>query len=171
MKKITLLLLAIFLIQSCNNKEEYEKKLAEDHQHLEDSLNERIQKHNDKIAVLNKKNKRKDLSGNHAFTMATDGISTLQGTVNFKNINADEYEISGSAKSGKNIITINGTGKLKTPENIYFEGEITQNIAENGAKYTRKGKQIFHQEKNRTSWTLKDKVNSEGFVDYIDIHF
>ena len=171
MRKIPILISAIFILFSCNNKEAYEKKMVEDQKHLEDSINARIQKQNDRIAIKNKTNKLKDLEGDHVFTMATDGISTLKGSANFKKINADEYEISGSARSGKNSITINGIGKLKMSQNIYFEGEIIQNITENGGKFTRNGKQIFHTEGNNTSWTLKDKVNKEGFVDHIDIHF
>jgi hypothetical protein len=171
MKKTILLIVGFTLMISCNNKEEYERKIAAEKTREIDSINAARTKINEKIKLKNDKNLYKDLSGNHTFTMSSDGISTLKGVANFKNMGRDEYEISGSATSGKNTISIKGIGELITEPYLNFDGEITQNIAENGKPYTRKGKKTFQAKGNAQYWRLQDMVNGEGFVDYIDIHF
>ncbi|MFC6269190.1 hypothetical protein [Frigoriflavimonas asaccharolytica] len=171
MKKITYTLFVFLFVISCNKKEENQKKIAEQKKHEVDSTNAAITKHNDSILILNKKNKHQDLSGNHRFTMDTDGVSKLTGTTKFVNTGRDEYTISGEATSGKNSIKIEGTGKLISDEFLNFEGEIVQNIAGNGGKYVRKGKKTFQAKGNAQYWRLQDMVNGDGFVDYIDIHF
>lgn len=171
MKNLILLITILTLIISCNNKDEYEKNLATEKAEQVDSINAARKKINDSILILNEKNNYKDLTGNHIFTMASEGISTLSGSVNFTKIDADEYQISGSAKSGKNTIEIAGVGKLITEEFLNFEGEISQNIKQNGGKYTRKGKKTFQAKGKDKFWRLQNMVNNNGFVDYIDIHF
>lgn len=171
MKNIILLLSTFLFLVSCNNKEENEKKLALEETQKVDSTNAAITKYNDSIQILNKKNRHKDLSGLHVFTMTTDGTPRLKGTANFKNVGRDEYSISGDAKFGKNSIKIEGIGNLVSEEFLNFEGNIVQNIPGNGGKYERKGKKTFQAKGDAKYWRLQDMVNGEGFVDHIDIHF
>ena len=174
MKNILTLIFALFMLFSCNNKEEYERKIAEElaiKTAKNDSINAARTKYNDSILADRRQNKFKDFSGQHSFTMATDGISTLKGTVKFQEIDTDQYQVSGSAKSGKNSITINGTAKFLGNEYISFRGEILQDIKENGSIYARNGKAVFIAQGNNKFWRMQKKINNQGFVDYIDIHF
>lgn len=171
MKNLIKIILVAFFVFSCNNKEEYEKKIATEKQQKIDSINMFRKKHNDKVLAERGENKHANLEGKHAFTMSSDGVSTLRGFVNFTKISGDEYKISGNASSGKNTITIEGTGKVLNAEFLNFSGDITQNIAVNGGIYKRKGEKTFQAKRKNKFWRLQDMVNGAGFVDYIDIHF
>ena len=174
MKNIIIIIFALFIAHSCNNKKEYDRKIAAESALKNakiDSTNEVIKKYNDSILASLRKNKYNNFGGQHAFTMSSDGISTLKGTAKFTEIGADEYEVSGAAKSGKNTITINGTAKFLGNDYLNFRGEIVQDIKENGAIYRRDGKRVFIAIGNTSYWRMQDKINKQGFVDYIDIHF
>lgn len=171
MKNLITIILTTFIVFSCNNKEEYEKKIATEKQQKIDSINMFRKRHNDKILAKRGENRHTNLEGKHAFTMSSDGISTLKGSVNFTKISGDEYKISGNASSGKNTISIEGTGKLLNSEFLNFSGDITQNIPVNGGIYKRKGEKTFQAKGKNKFWRLQDMVNGAGFVDYIDIHF
>ena len=174
MINIIILIFAIFIAVSCNNKEEYERKVAAElaaKTAKNDSINAVRTKYNDSIRAHRKENKYNDFSGSHSFTMFSDGISTLKGKAYFKRVDTDKYEVSGSAKSGNNTITINGTAKFLDNEYISFRGEIVQDIKENGEVFHRNGKIIFICQGENKYWRMQDKINKQGFLDYIDIHF
>ena len=109
------------------------------------------------------------MSGKHKFTH--NSISN-NGSVDFKNIGRDLYEISGSAKSGKNYVKIEGELKMVSEEYLNFTGKITQSISENdnGKVDVRTKKTSFAKKGNGKYWRLQNRLNSSGFVDYIDIY-
>jgi len=100
---------------------------------------------------------------------STKIIDSLIGTTKFEKTGRDEYSVSGKAGSGKNTLTIEGKISRISEKHLNFEGKITQNIQ--GEKYTRTKKTTFLDEGKGKFWRLQDKVNSSGFVDYIDIYF
>lgn len=171
MKNIILLIFSFFIMFSCNNKEEYERKIAAEKRREIDSINKNRMAYNEKVLEKRAQGKYDNFEGIHRFTMSSDGISTLSGNVNFTKITGDEYEVSGSAKSGNNMITINGTAKFLGNDYISFQGEILQDIKENGDIYHRKGESVFIAQGKNKFWQMQDKVNKQGFVDYINIHF
>lgn len=174
MKNSIVIIFTLFIAFSCNNKEEYNRKVATELAEKtakNDSINAVRTKYNDSILAGRKVNKYNDFSGQHPFTMFSDGISTLKGTANFKAIDTDQYEVSGSAKDGKNTISINGTAKFLGSEYISFRGEIVQDIKENGDVFRRNGKIVFISQGKNKYWRMQDKINNQGFLDYIDIHF
>lgn len=132
-----------------------------------DSINASIKKHNDSIQILNDKNRFGDLSGTHALKYSTDEGATLNGGINFNKIGRDQYEVSGNAKSNSNTLNINGTIKRVSDKHLNFEGKISQKI--DGSSYIRTKKTTFLDEGKGNFWRLQDKVNGDGFVDYIDI--
>ncbi len=133
-----------------------------------DSINAARTRYNDSIRVLNETNRFGDLTGKHTFKYTSDdsGI-TMNGTVTLAKSGRDEYTSSGSAKSGKNSVEINGTIKRVSEKHLNFDGTIKQNV--NGTPYTRNKKTTFLDEGKGSFWRLQDKVNGNGFVEYIDI--
>ena len=168
MKKI-FLLLALSMLISCNKDGQNSKKIVIDSARIIDSINMVRTKHNDSIKILTSKNILRDLSGKHKFTH--NSISN-NGSVDFKNIGRDLYEISGSAKSGKNYVKIEGELKMVSEEYLNFTGKITQSISENdnGKVDVRTKKTSFAKKGNDKYWRLQNRLNSSGFVDYIDIY-
>lgn len=167
MKKLLLIPL-VFAIISCNkNGENNSKKI--DSAKIIDSMNAVIMKHNDSIRALNNKNHFDDLSGSHQLTFSADDGTTLTGTVNFTKIMSDGYEVKGSAKSGNNSLIINGKADRVTKKHINFYGEIKQSI--NGKTESKSKNNTFRDEGKGNFFRLQQKINSEGFVDYIDIHY
>lgn len=168
MKKIILLISGIILF-SCSKND----KPRETTQSLEakkiDSINEFRRKYNDSMAIKNAKNHFRDLSGKHQFSHSSFSNS---GSVDFKNIGRDLYEVSGNIKSGKDYAKIEGEIKMVSEEFLNFEGKITQSIQENdGGKIdVRTKKTSFHKKGNQQFWRLQNRINSSGFTDNIDIH-
>lgn len=170
MKNIIGILFASVLVFSCT-KNPSEKANSKSNEDLAtDSINAARTKINDSIKILNDKNRFKDFSGNHRFS---HNLIKKQGSVSFKKIGRDEYDISGEAKSGKDHIKIAGTGIIVSEKHLNFTGTITQSIAENdnGKPYTRKGTKTFLSKDGGKTWRLQDMVNGSGFIDYIDITF
>lgn len=166
MKKIFIIVSIATIAFSCTKKE---SQKAEIHQNV-DSINAARTKINESINVLNNKNRFKDFSGNHQFT---HNLIKNSGSVDFKKIGRDEYEISGKAKSGKDFLEIKGTAKIGSEKYFSFTGNISQSISDNdnGKIYTRKGTKTFSSKDGGKTYRLQDMVNGSGFVDYIDIHF
>lgn len=147
-------------ITSCNknsNSKNIESKT--------DSLNKIIEKKNDSIKKLNNKNIYTDWSGNHKLTHNSISKS---GEVNFEKIGRDEYKVSGKISSGNNNLKISGNMKQVSENYMNLEGEIVQNIKKDGPEFMRKDKNTF--KKQGKFWRLQNKINGEGFVDYIDIY-
>lgn len=161
MKK--LILLSILSMVACNKKAEYQKAKAA----KTDSINAAIDQHNDSIKILNETNRFADLSGSHKLSFEGDG-GKFSGTVAFTKTGKDLYDVSGKASSGKNSLKIDGKIKKVSEKHLNFDGEISQNI--NGTAYTRKKTTTFSDEGKGNFYRLQDKVNSDGFVDYIDIY-
>ncbi len=134
-----------------------------------DSVNAAITQHNDSIKVLNEQNQFADLSGSHKLNFSNDDGVSLNGKTELKKKGRDEYDISGEAKNGNNMLKISGTIKRVSEKHLNFEGEISQKIS--GKTYKRTKPSTFYDEGKGKFWRLQDKVNSEGFVDYIDIAF
>ncbi len=166
MKKILLPLLALALF-SCKKNSETADSQLNDTLAVIDSINAARTKINDSIRVLNVQNRFEDLSGNHKLTLSSDN-SKLSGTVTMKNSGRDYYDVEGSAASGANTLKINGKIKRVSEKHLNFEGKISQKI--NGSSYERTKKTTFLDEGKGSFWRLQDKVNGDGFVDYIDIH-
>lgn len=134
-----------------------------------DSINAAITKYNDSIKILNNQNQFADLSGSHKLSFSNDEGVSLNGKVEMKKKGRDHYDISGDAKNGNNTLKINGTIKRVSEKHLNFEGEISQTIS--GKVYKRNKPSTFYDEGKGKFWRLQDKVNSDGFVDYIDIAF
>jgi hypothetical protein len=99
-------------------------------------------------------------------TITDDGVS-LTGTVNFTKIMSDGYEVKGNAKSGKNILIIDGKADRVSPKHINFYGKITQTI--NDRTESKSNSNTFRDEGKGDFFRLQQKINAQGFVDYIDI--
>jgi hypothetical protein len=155
---------------SCSKKEAQPSPTQIDSTKIIDSINAARTKINDSIKAKNNTNRFKDFSGNHKFT---HNLIKNSGSVNFKKMGRDDYDVSGSIKSGKDDVTIEGTAIVVTAKHMNFTGKITQSISENdnGKPYTRKGTKTFMSKDGGKTWRLQDMVNGSGFVDYIDIHF
>lgn len=168
MKKLIPLILFATLI-SCKKTTVSENRELKDTLSKIDSINSARTQYNDSIKALNDKNRFGDLSGTHALKYSSDGGATLNGGINFNKTGRDLYEVSGNARSGNNILDINGTIKRVSEKHLNFEGKISQKI--NGSTYNRTKKTTFLDEGKGKFWRLQDKVNGEGFVDYIDIQY
>ena len=168
MKKNILILCSILLL-SCSKKEGEFTNTKSDSSKIIDSLNAVRSQINDSIKLKNEQNRFADLSGNHQLKFSSDAISSFTGSAKFEKIGRDEYSVSGKAASGKNTLTIEGKISPVSDKHLNFEGKINQNIQ--GEKYTRTKKTTFFDEGKGKFWRLQDKVNSSGFVDYIDIYF
>lgn len=168
MKKIILLISGILII-SCSKKENQHAAAQTAEEKRIDSINEYRQKRNDSITIKNAKNQFRDLSGDHTFTHSS--ISN-KGSVNFKNIGRDLYEVSGNVKSGKNYAKIEGEIKMVSEEFLNFTGKITQSLQENdnGKIDVRTKKTSFAKKGNQKYWRLQNRVNNAGFTDNIDIY-
>lgn len=155
------------LFVSCSKKETQSTSNQVDSIKIVDSINAARTKINDSIK---NKNSFEDFSGTHKFT---HNLIKISGSVNFKKMGRDDYDVSGSVKSGKDFVTIQGTAVVVSSKHMNFTGEIKQSISENdnGKSYTRKGTKTFLSKDGGKTWRLQDMVNGSGFVDYIDIHF
>ena len=167
MKKFILLSSAIFLF-SCSKKESGFSQTISDSTKIIESLNLERTKINDSIRLKNKRNIFADLSGTHSLKFSSDE-GTINGKINFEKTGRDLYKVSGSGKSGQNIINIEGTINRVSGRHLNFEGKIIQNI--NGTTFTRTKKTTFLDEGKGNYWRLQDKINGSGFVEYIDIYF
>ena len=167
MKKFILLSSAIFLF-SCSKKESGFSQTISDSTKIIESLNLERTKINDSIRLKNNRNIFADLSGTHSLKFSSDE-GTINGKINFEKTGRDLYKVSGSGKSGQNIINIEGTINRVSGRHLNFEGKIIQNI--NGKTYTRTKKTTFLDEGKGNFWRLQDKINGSGFVEYIDIYF
>lgn len=167
MKKLLFIPL-IFAIITCNKTGENNSKKI-DSTKIIDSMNVIIKKHNDSIKALNSKNYFDDLSGSHQLTFTNDEGYTFSGKVNFTKIMSDGYEVKGNAKSGNNFLIIDGKADRVSKKHINFYGNISQKI--NGVSHTKKKSNTFTNEGKGNFYRLQEKINSEGFIDYIDIHF
>ena len=167
MKKLFFIPL-ILIAFSCNKTGENNAKDV-DSTKIIDSINAVRMKYNDSIRALNNKNNFGDLSGKHKLTFVSDDGVSLTGTVNFTKIMSDGYEVKGQAKSGKNSLIIDGKADRVTKKHINFYGEIKQTI--NGKTESKNKSNTFRDEGKGKFFRLQQKVNSEGFVDYIDIHY
>ena len=168
MKQI-ILTFSLLLFGSCSKRQTDNAELISIESKKIDSINAERQKINDRIFLKNQQNIFKDLSGKHQLKFSSDEISPFSGTVNFEKTGRDLYHLSGTIKSGKNTLTIDGEIKKVSEKHLNFEGEIIQNIK--GVIFKRTKKTTFFDEGKGTFWRLQNKVNGSGFVDYIDIHF
>ena len=167
MKKFILLSSAIFLF-SCSKKESGFSQTISDSTKIIESLNLERTKINERIRLKNNRNIFADLSGTHSLKFSSDE-GTINGKINFEKTGRDLYKVSGSGKSGQNIINIEGTINRVSGRHLNFEGKIIQNI--NGKIFTRTKKTTFLDEGKGSYWRLQDKINGSGFVEYIDIYF
>ena len=167
MKKFILLSSAIFLF-SCSKKESGFSQTKSDSTKIIESINVVRMKINDSIRLKNNQNIFADLSGTHSLKFSSDE-GTINGKINFEKTGRDLYKVSGSGKSGQNIINIEGTINRVSGRHLNFEGKIIQNI--NGTTFTRTKKTTFLDEGKGSYWRLQDKINGSGFVEYIDIYF
>ena len=167
MKKFILLSSAIFLF-SCSKKESGFSQTISDSTKIIESLNLERAKINERIRLKNNRNIFADLSGTHSLKFSSDE-GTINGKINFEKTGRDLYKVSGSGKSGQNIINIEGTINRVSGRHLNFEGKIIQNI--NGTTFTRTKKTTFLDEGKGNYWRLQDKINGSGFVEYIDIYF
>ena len=166
MRKILFPLLILALYSCKKNVNNPEKELADTLAKI-DSINAARIKHNDSIKILNNKNRFADLSGNHKLTFNGDGAK-MNGIISMKKVGQDEYEVTSNIKSGSNFLKIEGIIKKISEKHLNFEGKISQKIA--GSTYSRNKKTTFFDEGKGNFWRLQDKINGDGFVDYIDIY-
>lgn len=167
MKKYYIIGCAVVAI-SCSKKGETALTTKSDSTKIIESINIARTKINDSIQLKNQQNHFRDLSGSHKLTHSGIG----GGTVNFKNIGRDLYEVSGTVKSGKNYAKIEGEIKMVNEEFLNFNGKITQSIQENdnGKLDVRTKKTSFAKKGNQKYWRLQNMQNNAGFIDYIDIY-
>ncbi|ANF51108.1 hypothetical protein A0O34_11545 [Chryseobacterium glaciei] len=173
MKNLITAIAITTLVVSCSKKDAQSTANQSDSTKIVDSINAARTKINDSIKAKNSENNFKDFSGDHKFTYQSQNSSTKTGSVNFKKMGRDDYDVSGSIKSGEISVTIKGSAVVVSPKHLNFTGEITQSISSdnNGKPYTRKGTKTFMSKDGGKTWRLQDMVNGSGFVDYIDIHF
>ena len=167
--KQAILLISLLALISCSKKESNQSTAPSPEAKRIESINVVRKNRNDSITVINKQNIFKDLSGTHRIHFSSDEISGFFGTATFEKIDRDLYTMSGNAKSEKNSLKIKGTVKKVSEKHLNFDGEITQKI--NGVIYKRTKKTTFFDEGKGKFWRLQNKINSSGFVDYIDIYF
>lgn len=173
MKNFLTVIAITAVIVSCSKKETLATPSQSDSTKIIDSINAVRTKMNDSIKAKNSENNFKDFSGDHSLTYQSQDSSKKTGSVNFKKMGRDDYDVSGNIKSGKDFVTIKGSAIVVSPKHFNFTGEITQSISSdnNGKPYTRKGTKTFMSKDGGKTWRLQDMVNGSGFVDYIDIHF
>lgn len=133
-----------------------------------DSINMVRQQMNERTAAKNATDRFADISGSHQLRFSSDGVTPLVGTLHFTKTGRDQYEIKGGAKAGKNQLSVIGTVQRVSKQHLKFEGEIHQTI--HGVSYQRTGNKTFLDEGQGKLWRLQDKINGEGFVEYIDIY-
>ena len=167
--KQTILIISALTLWSCSKKESDQTNINSAEAQKIDSENVERQKINDSITIRNQQNFFKDLSGNHKLKFSSDETAGFSGTTDFEKIDRDQYNVIGTAKSGKNTLEIKGTVKKVSEKHLNFDGEITQKI--NGTVFKRTAKTTFFDEGKGQFWRLHNKVNGSGFVDYIDIYF
>ena len=166
MKHLLLAAMAVAFI-SCKKTSTSETQMLNDTLAKIDSINAVRSKYNDSIRILNDKNRFPDLSGSHKLSYLSDDGVSLKGNINFNRTGRDLYQVSGNAKGGTNNLSIEGEIKRVSEKHLNFEGKISQKIS--GSPYTRTKKTTFLDEGKGNYWRLQDKVNGDGFVDYIDI--
>lgn len=164
-----ILIISGILLSSCSKQENQSVRTKSDSTKIIESINVVRTKINDSIRLKNNRNIFRDLSGNHQLTFTSDENGSIKGNVNFENTGRDAYIISGTGKSGKNTLSIQGNIHRVSEKHLNFDGKIVQNI--NGNFYTRTKKTTFLDEGKGKFWRLQDKINGSGFVDYIDIWF
>ncbi len=166
MKKILIPVVLITLFSCKKNVETTETKMADTLAKI-DSINAARTKYNDSIKILNDKNRFADLSGTHQLSYTGDNAK-FSGTVEMSKTGQDEYDVKGSASSSANRLNLDGKIKRVSAKHLNFEGKISQKIG--GSSYTRTRKTTFLDEGKGNYWRLQDKVNGDGFIEYIDIH-
>jgi len=175
MKNIFILFGIAILSFSCSKKETTSTDKKTDSIKIVDSMNAATTKINDSIKALNSKNRFRDFNGSHKFIYQNDSSPKYSGTIDFKKIEGerDNYNVSGSIKSGNNSIDIKGFVQVVSAKHMNFTGEITQKISsnDNGKPYTREGTKTFASKDGGKTYRLQDMVNGSGFVDYIDIQY
>lgn len=169
MKRLILVAVLALLFSCKKNTSTENNKELQDTLSKIDSINAARTKYNDSIKTLNDKNRFADLSGSHKLKFSSDGVAPLNGAISFQKKGRDTYDVSGGAKSGNNTLSIKGTIQRVSEKHLNFEGKISQKI--NGSSYDRTKKTTFLNEGKGNFWRLQDKVNGDGFVDYIDISY
>lgn len=169
MKRLILVAVLALLFSCKKNTSTENNKELQDTLSKIDSINAARTKYNDSIKTLNDKNRFTDLSGSHKLKFSSDGVVPLNGAIIFQKKARDTYDVSGEAKFGNNTLSITGTIQRVSEKHLNFEGKISQKI--NGSNYDRTKKTTFLNEGKGNFWRLQDKVNGDGFVDYIDISF
>lgn len=167
--KILVPIAIVALLFSCKKNTSTENKALQDTLASIDSINSARTKYNDSIKTLNDKNRFADLSGSHNLKFSTDGVPALNGSISFQKKGRDTYDVAGQAKAGHNNLSITGTIQRVSEKHLNFEGKISQKI--NGSRYDRTKKTTFFDEGKGNFWRLQDKINGDGFVDYIDISY
>ena len=79
----------------------------------------------------------------------------------------DKGKGKGKGKGWKNILIIDGKADRVSPKHINFYGKITQTI--NGKTESKSNSNSFKVEGKGDFFRLQQKINAQGFVDYIDI--
>lgn len=167
--RFPILLFATVLLYSCNQNNDPEPPVISKEAQRIDSINAARKKWNDSIAIKNQQNNFEDESGVHLLKYSSDNVSGFSGEISFTKKDRDLYEISGDANSGQNSLKITGEIKKVSEKHLNFKGEIMQKI--NGEIFKRTSKTTFLDEGKGNFWRLQNKINSDGFVDYIDIYF
>lgn len=154
---------------SCGQNSQNSEKINSDINSETDSINAVRAKYNDSINILNATNRFRDLTGKHQLTHSSISKS---GTINFKNIGRDLYNVSGSASSGNDYVKIDGEIKMVSDKYLNFTGKVTQSLQENdnGKIDVRAKKTSFVRNGKEGFWRFQNRVNSSGFADNIDIY-
>jgi len=167
MKILSLLILSCFLI-GCKPEKSSQTIVSAEQLRI-DSINAQRRKWNDSIAIRNQQNIFKDESGSHRLTFSSDGVAPFSGNIKFEKTYRDTYSVSGNAAAGSNKVSVNGEIIKVSERHLNFDGEIRQKI--NGKTFVRNKKTTFLNEGKGNFYRLQNKVNSDGFIDYIDIYF
>lgn len=165
--KIGTLLTSCILLLCCSKKTETSSQKP-DQTAIIESINVVRTKYNDSIKSIHQNNVFGDVSGNHVLKFESDE-EALTGNITFNKTGPDEYDVNGRAVSGKNKVTIIGSIRRVSAKHLNFEGRIAQII--NEKKQVRTERTTFMDEGKGSFWRLQDKVNEQGFVEYIDIYF
>lgn len=162
--RIALFFILLLTTIACGKSSE--EILAEENRKT-DSINAAVAKYNDSVTVLNNTNRFADLSGTRPLSFSSDEAN-IKGKINFTKTGRDLYDVSGKIQSGNNSLSVNGTIKRVSEKHLNFDGKIIQKTG--SSTYERNKKTTFYDEGKGNFWRLQDKVNSDGFIDYIDIH-
>lgn len=162
-----LTLVSTVVLLSCSKGGTEISKTTKDNTHIVESINVARTKYNDSIRILNEKNIFGDLTGKKTLKF-TDDFTTFTGNVNFVKVGRDQYDIVGKAISGQNKVSLTGVIRRVSEKHLNFEGRISQVI--NGKKFVRSRRTTFMDEGKGKFWRLQNKLNGEGFVEYIDIY-